>query len=528
VVRVARSAVIDAPVEDVWRLLRDFNGHGTWHPAVAESAIEAGEPADLVGCVRAFALRDGAVLREQLVALSDRERSLTYCILDAPLPLADYVATLRLSPVTDGDRTFAHWHASFTPPPAQAESLTRLVAEDIYEAGLAALVVRFARPAAYSGSASAPSSRRRPESMAPPALASGWVPAFAGATTEDLAPIAAVRPMERTGAGVATDAIVVEAAGGPEVLVLRRIAVPPPNPGEVRLRHTAIGVNMIDLRCRAGTSPLMPLPGVPGVEGAGVVTAVGEGVTDLAPGDRVVYAGGRTGSYSGIRVVPADRMVRLPDDVAGETAASVFLKGLMADILVNQIHPVGPGQAVLVHSAAGGTGLLIASWARALGAEVVGTVSTMDKAAAAEAAGCHRVIVRPQEDVAAAVDRLTGGRGVDVVFDPLGGETFDASLRSLARPGHLVSFGQAGGPLGSHDLGRILSGSRTLSRPDFADYTATRERLLPMAGRLFAALGAGMLKPPRPTMLPLADAATAHRLLESRSTVGAFVLVPQS
>ncbi len=502
IVRVARSCVIDAPVETVWRLLRDFNSHADWHPAVAASHIEGGEPPDHVGAVRAFRLRDRGLLREQLIALSDRDMSLTTCLLDAPIRLDGYVATMRLRRVTEGERTFLQWQSRFDAPPDEAETLTRLVGETIYEVGMAALQARL---------------RRTPSGPAPEPLP----PSAPGvhATRSEPRPAVSSGPLQAT-------AIVIERHGGPEVLIPRRIDVPPPGAGEVRLRHLAIGVNMVDLHGRAGDFGLDLLPAIPGMEAAGVVIDVGPGVAHLAAGDPVVYACPPPGAYAEARTMSSAMVLRLPSDIAPETAAAVFLKGITADLLLHDVHPLRAGEAVLVHAAAGGLGLLLCGWARALGASVIGVVSSDAKADAAIDAGATHAIVGSRQDVAAAVRELTGGRGVDIVYDGIGRATFEASLASLARRGHLVSYGQVSGPVGPRDIDGLAAKSVRLSRPNFLHFTEAADELRLRSDRLFEALRQGKLRPTIDRRFPLRDAAAAHRRLEARQNIGSIVLVP--
>ena len=510
-VKLLRSTVVDAPINDVWRFLRDFNGHDRWHPAVDVSTIEDGETSDTVGAIRAFRLTDGSGLREQLIALSDRDFSLTYSIVEAPLPLDDYVATMSLKPVTDGDRTCIFWTSQFHPPAASAERLTRMVATDIYEVGLKALQRHFAR-----GRAAVP--------LATPTIMArdgGFRPALPATPVR----LAAARAGEANAAGE-TDAIVVETYGAPGVMRLERVAVPRPGPGAVRIRHEAIGVNMIDAHCRAGLAQMMPLPGVPGMEAAGVVVETGPGVAHLAAGDRVVYACAPTGAYAAERTMPAELVVRLPRDMDAQMAAGVFLKGLMATVLALEVRPLRSGENVLIHSAAGGVGLLLCQLAHAAGATVIAAVSTPGKAEAALEAGASAVSIHGRDDLQTIVMGVTRGRGADAVFDPIGAATYEISLAALAVTGHLVSFGQAGGRLGQRDLSGLAAKSGTLSRPNVAHFTDTRERLLPRAGRLFDLIRSGELVPLPPARLPLGEAAEAHRRLEARETTGATILLP--
>ncbi|HVI91507.1 MAG TPA: SRPBCC family protein, partial [Dongiaceae bacterium] len=313
-VRVMRSGVIDAPAAAVWHLLRDFNSHDGWHPAIAQSRIEAGEAADLVGAVRAFTLRDGSFLREQLIALSDREMSLTYCLVDSPIPLHGYVAQMQLRPVTDGDACFLIWESRFTPPPGQAEALARLVAENIYAAGIAALQARFNRSATAVSGMQGPVSR---SPVTPPLRAQPARPNMPGS-------------IGTTGAAetLRSAAINVSQYGGPEVLTPCEVMVPAPGPGEVRLRQTVIGVNFIDIYCRRGDFTLLDLPGIPGMEGVGVVADIGPGVEAYAIGDRVAYAGPPIGAYAAIRNVPADILVLVPGDLDDRFVAASYLKGV--------------------------------------------------------------------------------------------------------------------------------------------------------------------------------------------------------
>ena len=504
VVRLSRSTVIDAPVDAVWRLLRDFNSHEAWHPAVAASRIEAGVPGDAVGSLRAFRLADGSMLREQLIALSDRDHELTYCLLEAPIPLVDYVASMRLRRVTDSDRTFLIWESRFRPPADQAERLKRLVAEDIYEAGFGALQSRFGRPPTPIQAARIP----RPE----PAPVEIVRPRGAGASAE-------AREIE-------SRAIVVERYGGPEVLSSTMVRVPPPGPGQVRLRQTVIGVNFIDVYCRTGFFQLLTPPGIPGMEAAAVVVDVGPAVAHLRQGDRVVYACEPVGAYAEFRTMDAALLVPIPDDIDDETAASVFLKGLAAEFLIHRVYPVKAGDTVLVHAAAGGMGLLLCQWARALGARVIGTVSSDEKTRAVLGAGAERVLVYSREDFVGEALRLTGGRGVDAVYDGVGAATFGRSLDALAIRGHLVSFGQASGPVGTWDVGAMAAKSITVSRPNFGHYTTDPEELRVMAARLFDALRQGVVTPTIDRRFSLAEAPAAHMRLERRENIGAIILVP--
>ena len=463
-IRVRRSAVIDAPIERVWTVLRDFNSHGAWHPAVGASRIERNEPADQVGCVRNFYLKDGNHIREQLLALSDRDYVSTYCILDATLPMRNYIATVQLKRVTDGDRTFWHWESTFDVPKGREREFEQLVGGGVYEAGFAALQKYL------NGGA------------------------------------------RNTVSSVQAQGVIAMGFGGPEVLQFRSIAE---QKGEVRIRQTAIGVNYIDVYVRKGLYRMIEPPAVLGMEAAGVV--VESNSSRFRPGDRVAYACTPPGSYVTMRALPATDLVLLPDFVADETAAAVMLKGMTAEYLLHRTHRVRPGDVVLVHAAAGGVGLLLCQWAKALGARVIGTVSSEEKGELARANGCDEVIVTRDYRFASRMSAKA-----DVIYDGLGKEAAKENYEALAMRGHWVSYGQASGP---HDAFPDLTHkSGTLSRPVLFHYTA--EHLQQMAGSVFSALRDGTLRVDVRHRYPLAAAADAHRDLEARRTSGQVVLLP--
>jgi NADPH:quinone reductase len=321
-------------------------------------------------------------------------------------------------------------------------------------------------------------------------------------------------------------AIRIAAQGGPEAMRLETIELAEPAPGQARVRHAHVGVNFIDTYHRSGLYPL-PMPSGIGVEAAGTVEAIGAGVSDVAVGDRVAYAGGPIGAYAEANNVPASRLVKVTAGVDLAVAAAVLLKGLTVQYLFRQTFRLEKGQTILFHAAAGGTGLLACQWARHLGVTMIGTTSSTEKGALAKANGCTHVIDYRQEDVAKRVRELTGGRGVPVVYDGVGKDTFVASLDSLAPRGLLVSFGNASGPVTGVDLG-ILSakGSLYVTRPTLATYTATTEALRTAATELFDLVGRGVLKPEITRRFPLADASAAHRALQGRETTGALLLEP--
>jgi NADPH2:quinone reductase len=323
-----------------------------------------------------------------------------------------------------------------------------------------------------------------------------------------------------------THAIRVHAYGGPEVLKWEEVGVGQPGPGEVRLKQTAVGLNFIDVYQRTGFYPQASLPFIPGMEGAGVVTAIGEGVKGLKAGDRVAYAG-PIGAYAEERLIAADRVVKIPKAITDEVAASIMLKGMTAQYLLRRTYVVGPKTTLLFHAAAGGVGLIACQWAASLGATVIGTVGSAGKALIARAHGCTHVINYREEDFVTMVKAYTDGKGVDVVYDSIGKDTFPGSLDCLKPLGLWVSFGQASGPVPDFKI-TLLSqkGSLYATRPSILHYTATRKDLVATANDLFEVVGSGKVKVSVNQTYPMAEAARAHQDLEARLTTGSTVLLP--
>jgi NADPH:quinone reductase len=493
--RVVRSTVIDAPIERVWAILRDFNSHDEWHDVVQTSRIEGGERSDQVGCIRDFTLKDGNRVREQLLTLSDSEFKSTYCIVEATIPLLRYVATVTLKRVTDGNRTFWHWESSFATPPGRERELRELVAQGVYEAGFENL--------------------RRHLRHGP-----SRDPRRAGAAPSP-------RPARVGGLPLPTRQMRQRRYGEAEVLEPHSGEAPAPGPGEVRIEQRAIGVNFIDIYLRRGDIPsMLPLsadPAVLGMEAAGTVLDVGDGVSGVLPGDRVAYMYGAPGAYCSVRTVPADRVLRLPPHVEDAIAAATLLKGVTADYLLRDLGHVKRGTRLLVHAAAGGVGLLLCAWARALGATVVGTTSTEEKARVAREHGCEHVIVTRDYRFADAVQRLCGG--ADVIVDGLGEAAREQNMDALALCGHWISLGQASGGLSPVDVTWLLHKSITFSRPVAFHYVATHAALTERAGRVWDALAAGTLRAPPIERFTLEAAAQAHARIEARATIGALVLL---
>jgi NADPH2:quinone reductase len=313
--------------------------------------------------------------------------------------------------------------------------------------------------------------------------------------------------------------------GGPEVLQLDDIQVGDPGEGQAKIRHTAIGLNFIDTYHRSGLYPL-PLPSGVGSEGAGVVEAVGKGVTQVKVGDRVAYAGGPPGAYSEVRLYPADRLVKVPKGISDEQAAAMMLKGLTVQYLIRRVYRVQKGETVLFHAAAGGVGLIACQWLKALGATVIGTVGSDAKANVAREHGCDHTIVYTRENFAERVKEITGGRKVPVVFDSVGKDTFTGSLDCLQPRGLLAVFGNGSGPVTGVDINTLARGSFYITRPTLMTYTALREDLEWMSKELFDVVKSGKVKIEINQSYKLADAAQAHRDLEARKTTGSTVILP--
>ncbi len=485
---IVRTTVIDAPIERVWQVLRDFNSHDQWHPAIARSEIEGGERSDQVGCVRSFALQDGNHIREQLIALSDVEFQSTYCIVQSSVPLHRYVATVTLKRVTDGNRTLWHWQSSFETPPGREAELSDLVARGVYEAGFEGL-------RQYLRSNGLAASKRLAQST----------------TTVVVKPVPAMQ-------------VQLGAYGAADQLKWVSTEVSPPAAGQVRIAQRAVGVNFFDIYVRRGWVPgIVSLPAVLGMEAVGVVLEVGEGVSGFIAGDRVVYLNPAPGSYASVRCVDAKTVLRLPATVEDSVAAACLLKGITADYLLRDLGRVGRGTRILVHAAAGGVGLMVCSWARSLGATVLGTVSSEAKARVARQYGCEHVIITPNYKFADAVHSAVGG--ADVIVDGLGDAAREENLNAIAPLGHWISLGQASGPLSAIAPEALNHKSITLSRPVVFHYTATAQALQERAERLWSAIERGQCKVPPIEQFALSAAQQAHERLESRGSVGSLILL---
>jgi NADPH2:quinone reductase len=322
-------------------------------------------------------------------------------------------------------------------------------------------------------------------------------------------------------------AIRIYETGGPEVMRFEDYDPGRPAAGEAVVRHEAVGLNFIDIYQRAGIYPLPSLPAILGMEGAGIVEAVGEGVTEVAAGDRVAYAGLPPGAYAETRLIPAHRLVKLPDAISTRQGAAMMLQGMTARYLLRGCYRVKTGDRILIHAAAGGVGLIVCQWANHLGATVIGTVGSEEKAELARAHGCHHTILYNQEDFAARIREITDGKGVDVVYDSVGQATFMKSLDCLRPMGMLVSFGQSSGLVPPFDPGLLsVKGSLFLTRPTLMTYTAQRDALLEHARDLFKVVQSGAVKIEIQQSYPLSEAARAHQDMEARKTTGSTILLP--
>lgn len=348
-------------------------------------------------------------------------------------------------------------------------------------------------------------------------------------TKSHITPVVLVTVTARAAATKTTEmvkSIRVHELGGPEVLKWEDVEIREPGQGEIRVKNKAIGLNFIDVYFRKGVYKASTMPFTPGMEAVGEVIALGPGVTDRKVGEVVGYAGGPMGSYTEEQILPANKVVPVPPSISPSVAASVMLKGMTAQFLLRRCFKVEPGHTILVQAAAGGVGSLLCQWANSLGATVIGTVSTKEKAAQAKDDGCHHVIIYKEEDFAARVNEITSGNGVDVVYDSVGKDTFQCSLACLKTRGYMVCFGQSSGTPDPFPLSVLAPKSLFLTRPSLMQYTATRGELLETAGEVFANIASGVLRVRVNHTYPLSQAAQAHADLESRKTSGSVVLLP--
>lgn len=320
-----------------------------------------------------------------------------------------------------------------------------------------------------------------------------------------------------------THAMRIHEAGGPEKLIWEAVDVPAPGPGEAQIEHKAVGLNYIDVYHRSGLYPLPPLPTAIGLEASGVVRVVGAGVTDLKAGDRVAYASPPLGAYAEARNMPAEKLVRLPDSIDDVTAAGMMLQGMTVEYLLQRTFKVVAGQTILIHAAAGGVGLMMCQWAKHLGATVIGTVGSEEKAVLAKANGCDHIILYRQENFADKVMEITNGAGVPVIYDGVGADTVERGFDCLSPRGLMVTFGNASGPVPEVPVAWLAKGSHYVTRPSLMAYTAKRDELVASANALFDVVASGAVKIDVRQTYPLSEAAQAHRDLEARKTTGTTV-----
>ena len=449
--------------------------------------MEHGLRTDQVGAIRNFVLAGGERVREQLLTLSDKDHCFRYTIVESDIPLSKYVAEVNLKPVTDGDRTFWSWRSRFETPKGRERELAELVADGVYEAGFEAV-------------------RSRVETSVGQR--------FSGST----------EPV--TGLSIEGLAVVIDRYGAPEEMHPSTVSAPPPGHGQVRLRQTAIGVNFIDVYCRTGYLDVVAPPCILGMEAAGEVVDVGAGVHHLSPGQRGAYACPPLGAYTTVRTMDAALVIPLPDQIDDVTAAAGLLKGMTAEFLLHRVHSVRKGETILIYAPAGGVGRILCQWANYLGATIIGATSSEEKARVARTAGAHHVILPGEISLEEQVQSLTRGRGVDVVYDAVGRDSFAHSVAALAPCGHLVSYGQASGDIGSRDISSLVSNSTTISRPNYIHFTDTSDKVAAITKRLFDAIERRVITIEIGQRYPLTQAAAAHRALESRETIASTVLIP--
>jgi len=490
-ISVIRSAVIEAPIEQVWTVLRNFNSHDRWHPVVDHSRMENDVGGDVVGGVRSYSIADGAELREQLLHHSDRDYTFTYCILDASLPLFDYVATVRLKPVTDGNQTFWDWRSQFRASDDRAKELEELVGQQILEAGFTGMRTFLAQKAV---SPTIPASERAASVIADPG-----------------------------GESLPSRVVVVAATGGPEVMSLRDKTIPVPGPRQVRIRQTAIAVNFLDLKHRQGISTDIDLPLTPGLEGVGEIIDVGTQVNGLFPGDRVSYMSRTPGAYADIRCIDANACIPLPDGIS-DMDASTLLKGVTAGLLLSRVFRVVPGGTIMIQGISGGVGHLLSQWAKSLDLTVIGTVSTTEKAKFSRDRGCdYPIVVADDFPLVAEVMRITNDYGVDYWVHSSGGHKLDTAVNCLSSCGHCAVIGDCDEQPISLDINDLKRRSLTVSAPVCFDYFDNQTYLQRVSHQLFAKIQSRIIIPAIKAF-PLSQVTEAHNRIESRQTMGAVVL----
>lgn len=492
-ISVIRSAVIEAPIERVWALLRDFNSHGSWHPAVARSLMENDMDGDVVGGVRRFSLIDGAEIREQLLYHSDAVHTFTYSILDSPLPLFDYVATLRLRPITDANHTFLDWRSQFRTSKERAAELENLVGKQIYEAGIAGL-----RKLMFEKTTQPSQLGKKQEEVSFPKIEKG-----------DPFPCKAV---------------VQAPADNREIISLIDLTVPPPKSGQVRLRLTAMGINPMTDSGRTESDKELAASWAPSIEGVGEVLDVGPQVHGLFSGDRVAYIDDGFGAYAEIRCVDADACIHLQDSISDIQASTLF-KGISAQVVLNRIFNAGSGSTIMLHGVSGGLGHILSQWAKSIGMTVIGTVFTTDEARFSRSHGCDYPLIDSDDGALRnEVMRITNGRGVDYWVHRGDEPYMDTALSCMARFGHIAVLGNHSKQSIAIDVAVLNQRSLTVSVPSLLDYLRQRSYLQRVAQKVFNEIEKKNVIPAIKTF-PLNQASDAFTQLHTRETMEALSLI---
>jgi NADPH2:quinone reductase len=487
---VHRSAIIEAPIDRVWAVLRDFNSHHLWHPAVAHSQMGNGFDGDIVGGVRRFNLVDGAEVREQLLHHRDIAHTFSYSILDSSLPFFDYIATVRLRTVTDGNHTFLDWRSRFHTAENRAEELKHLVGQQIYEVGFSGLRKYLAEDAVTP---LPPSEEIR----------------------NDLG-------ISVVGEDMAAKAMRLADASESETMSLVDVTIPAPAPDQVRIRQRAIGVNDVDINQGLGADAQVSPSDIPGMEGVGEILDVGKHVHGLFPGDRVAYISPEQGAYAEIRCIDADACIPLPEPIS-DIEASILLKGFTAGLLLNRVLRPGRGSTLMIEAVSGGLGHIISQWAKSLGLTVLGTVTTVDEARFSRDHGCdYPIITGSDSQLIAEVMRVTNGRGVEYWVQNDGGNQMGAVLSCMAFSGHIAFLSD---PSICIDVAALNQRSRTVSAPSCLDYARWRPFLQRIVHKLFMEIEKRNIVPAIESV-PLSQAHSVFKRVEKRQVLGAMSLIP--
>ena len=493
-ISVIRSAVIEAPIERVWALLRDFNSHHQWHPAVVNSHMENDLDGDVVGGVRRFSLADSAEIREQLLYHNDAVHTFSYSILDSPLPLFEYVATLSLRPITDANHTFLDWRSQFKTSKERAAELENFVGKQIYEGGIAGL-----RKLLFTKTTQFSQLGKKQEEVSFPKIEKG-----------DSLPCKAVAQAP---------------ADNPEIISLIDLTVPPPKPGQVRIRLTAMGINPMADSSRTESNKELAAYWTPSIEGVGEVLDVGQQVHGLFSGDRVAYIDDGFGAYAEIRCVDADACIHLQDSIS-DIQASILFKGISAQVVLNRIFNAGSGSIIMLQSAPGGLSHILSQWAKSIGMTVIGTVFTTDEARFSRSHGCDYPIVGSDDGALRnEVMRITNGRGVDYWVHHGKEHYMDTALSCMARFGHIAVLGNHSKQSIAIDVAALNQRSLTVSVPSLLDYLRQRSYLQRLAQKVFNEIEKKNIIPAIKTF-PLNQASDAFNELNTRETMQALSLIP--